>query len=119
MAATRCIVTAERIISNDRIRAYPNLTEIPYVAVDGLIEQPFGAYPGVCYGHYWFDMAHIRLFRSAAEEYRKTGDPKRLRQYYEDYIFGCDTFDDFLRKLPQETLANITALDGSQPIIDE
>lgn len=119
MAATRCIVTAERVISNDRIRAYPNLTEIPYVAVDALIEQPFGAYPGVCYGHYWFDMAHIRLFRSAAEEYRKTGDPKRLRQYYEDYIFGCDTFDEFLRKVPQETLANITALDGSQPIIDE
>ena len=117
MAATHSIVTVERIISNESIRTFPNLTEIPYLAVDALIEQPFGAYPGICYGHYWFDMAHIQMFRSASDEFRKSGNQDLLKKYYEEYIFGCETFGDFLNKIPQETFEKIKQLDGGQPII--
>lgn len=119
MAATHAIVTTEQIISNESIRAYPNLTEIPYPVVDALIEQAFGAYPGLCYGHYWFDMAHIRLFRSASDEFQRSGNSDPLKKYYADYIFGCETFDDFLKKIPPETLAKAKRLDGGQPIIVE
>ena len=117
MAATYAVVTAEQIISNESIRAYPNLTEIPYLVVDALIEQAFGAYPGLCYGHYWFDMAHIRLFRSASDAFQRSGNSDPLKKYYADYIFGCETFDDFLKKIPPETLAKVKRLDGGQPII--
>lgn len=58
MAATHSIVTTEKIIPNENIRTYPNLTEIPYAAVDALIEQPYGAYPGASYGFHWFYMDH-------------------------------------------------------------
>jgi len=119
MAATHAIVTTEQIISNESIRAYPNLTEIPYPVVDALIEQAFGAYPGLCYGHYWFDMAHIRLFRSASDEFQRSGNSDPLKKYYADYIFGCETFDDFIKKIPPETLAKAKRLDGGQPIIVE
>jgi len=117
MAATHSIVTAEQIISNACIRTFPNLTEIPYTAVDAVIEQPLGAYPGICYGYYWFDMAHIQLFRRAADELRKSGNPDPLKKYYEEFIFGCETADDFLNKIPPDTLAKIKQLDGNQPVI--
>ena len=117
MAATYSIVTAEQVISNENIRTYPNLTEIPYTAVDALIEQRYGAYPGASYGYYWFDMENIQMFRSASEEFRKSGNIGRLKKYYEEYIFGCETFEDFLAKIPKENLKKVKDLDGGQPLI--
>ncbi|HOV86152.1 MAG TPA: CoA transferase [Syntrophobacteraceae bacterium] len=117
MAACHTIVTAEQIIPNENIRTYPNLTEIPYTAVDAVIEQRFASYPGACYGFYWFDMEHILMFRSASEEFRKTGKRDALKKYYDEFIFGCETHDDFLSKLPYKTLKKIKDLDGGQPII--
>lgn len=117
MAAGHTIVTTEQVIPNENIRTYPNLTEIPYTAVDAVVEQRFGGYPGASYGYYWFDMEHILMFRSASDEFRKTGNTDKLKKYYEEYIFGCETYDDFLSKLPYTTLKKIREMDGGQPII--
>ncbi len=117
MASTYNIVTAEEIIPNENIRNYPNMTEIPYPAVDAVIKQPFGSFPGASYGHYWFDMAHIAMFRSICEEFRKTGNKDKLKRYYDEYIFGCETYDDFLSKLPYKKLREIKELDGGQPLV--
>jgi glutaconate CoA-transferase subunit A len=117
MAACHTIVTAEQLILNESIRTYPNLTEIPYTAVDAVIEQRFASYPGACYGNYWFDMEHILMFRSASEEFRKSGNKDALKKYYDDYIFGCETYDDFLAKIPYKTLKKIRDMDGGQPTI--
>jgi len=117
VASTYTIMTTEKIIPTETIRAYPNLTEIPYPAVDALIEQPYGGYPGACYGNYWFDMDHLRMFRSICDEFRKTGNKDALKKYYDEYIFGCETFDDFLEKVGYKTLKKLKNLDGGQPII--
>ena len=117
MAACHTIVTTEQLILNENIRTYPNLTEIPYTAVDAVIEQRFASYPGACYGNYWFDMEHILMFRSASEEFRKSGNKDALKKYYDDYIFGCETYDDFLSKIPYKTLKKIRDMDGGQPTI--
>lgn len=117
MAASHTVVTAEQIIPLDNIRTYPNLTEIPYTAVDAVIEQRFASYPGACYGNYWFDMEHILMFRSASDEFRKTGNKDHLKKYYDEYIFGCETYDDFLSKIPYRTLKKIRDMDGGQPMI--
>ncbi|HPC32309.1 MAG TPA: CoA transferase [Syntrophales bacterium] len=117
MAAAHSIVTTEKIIPNENIRTYPNLTEIPYAAVDALIEQPYAAYPGASYGFHWFDMDHIKMFRSICDEFRKTGKKDGLKKYYDEYIFGCETYDDFLEKISFKTLRKLRDLDGGQPII--
>jgi len=117
MAAGHTIVTTEQLIPNENIRTFPNLTEIPYTAVDAIIEQRFASYPGACYGNYWFDMEHILMFRNASEEFRKNGNKDPLKKYYDDFIFGCETYDDFLAKLPYKTLKKIREMDGGQPII--
>jgi glutaconate CoA-transferase subunit A len=117
MAAAHTIVTTERIIPNDNIRTYPNLTEIPYATVDALVEQPYGAYPGASYGYYWFDMDHIKMFRGICDEFRKTGKKDALKKYFDEYIFGCETYDDFLAKLGYKKLRELRDMDGGQPII--
>jgi len=118
-AAVNTIVTADQIISNDTIRKYPNLTEIPYPVVDAVVEQHFGSTPGASYGYYWFDMPHFLEFRSICDEFRKTGNKDKLKQYYDTYIFGCETFDDFLKQMPEEKLRKLRQMDGEQPKILE
>jgi glutaconate CoA-transferase subunit A len=117
MASTYSIVTAEKIIAEENIRNFPNMTEIPHPAVDSLVERPYGAYPGACYGFHWFDMDHIKMFRAAGEEFRQTGDKTKLKQYYDEYVFGCEDYDDFLEKISYKTLKKLNKLDGGQPIV--
>jgi glutaconate CoA-transferase subunit A len=117
MASTCTLVTVEEVIAEESIRKYPNLTEIPFAAVDALVHQPYGGYPGATYGFYWFDMEHLRMFRNVCEEFRKTGNKDKLKEYYDKYIFSCGTFDDFLNKIPEERLKRVKDLDGAQPII--
>jgi glutaconate CoA-transferase subunit A len=118
LASAHTIMTTEKIIPTDNIRLYPNLTEIPYVAVDAVIEQPFGAYPGASYGNYWFDMGHLQMYRKICEDFRKTGNQDGLKKYLDDYIFGCETFDDFLEKaVGYKQLRKLREMDGGQPII--
>ncbi len=117
MASTYTIVTTEKMIAGKAIRQFPNLTEIPFPVVDAIVHQPYGAYPGAVYGFYWFDMAHIRLFRSACEEFRKTGKKDKLEEYYNKYIFECEDHDDFIRKIPPEDLKRARMLDGGQPLL--
>ncbi len=116
-AAVNTIVTTEQIIPNSSIRNYPNLTEIPYPVVDAVVDQPFGATPGACYGHYWFDMDHIHEFRTICEDFRKTGDKEKLQAYYDKYIFDVQTFDDYLEQKPYPVLKNLCHQDGGQPIL--
>ena len=52
MAANRVILTTERIVSNDQIRRAPDRTRIPFIAVDAVVEAPFGCAPHECYGVY-------------------------------------------------------------------
>lgn len=117
MASINTIITTEEIIPEDSIRKYPNLTEIPFAAVDALIHQPYGGYPGAVYGFYWFDQDHKRMFRDIGEEFRVTGKKNRLEEYYNKYIFSCETFNDFLDKISYEQLSKVKELDGSQAII--
>lgn len=117
MASAYTIMTTEKLIPTETIRRYPNLTEIPYLVTDALVEQPFGAYPGACYGYYWFDMDHFRMYRSICEDFRKTGNKDALKRYFDYYIFGCETFDDFLEKAAgYKKLRQLKDMDGGQPI---
>ncbi len=50
MAATRVILTTERIVSNDQIRRTPDLTRIPFFTVEAVVEAPIGCAPHEGYG---------------------------------------------------------------------
>ncbi|HWQ76965.1 MAG TPA: CoA-transferase [Syntrophomonas sp.] len=53
-ACRKVIITAERIVPEMTIRDNSNAS-IPFMYVDAVVELPYGAYPGCCPGHYYWN----------------------------------------------------------------
>ncbi len=82
-AARKVIVTCERIVDTDDIRANPYQVVVPHYVVDAVCETPFGAWPGEMPGMYYFDR---RLQERIVRVDWKT--PEGTRDWYERYILG-------------------------------
>jgi glutaconate CoA-transferase subunit A len=92
MAATRVILTTERIVSNDQIRRAPDQTKIPFMTVDAVVEAPFGCAPHECYGVYEPFFKHLDMY---AELIRK--DPaKGIAEYLDRYVYGPKSWTAYL-----------------------
>jgi len=92
-ASKTTIVSCEEIVSTKFFRSNPDCTTVPYHHIDAVIGQPFGAYPTSTYGYYSFDADHIKYYQQCA---RVGGD--EYGDYLSEYIYGCETFDDFLER---------------------
>ena len=90
-ASRHVIVSCEELVSTDEIRAHPERTTVPFIYVDAVVLQPYGAYPTSTYGHYNYDAAEITAYQDAA----RTGSPA-IDEYLRRWIWGCATFDDYL-----------------------
>lgn len=92
MAATRVIMTTERIVSNDQIRRAPDQTKIPFFAVDAVVELPFGCAPHECYGVYEPMMQHMVYYVELVNK-----DPvKGMREYLDRFVYKPASWTDFL-----------------------
>ena len=98
MAADRVILTTEKIISNDEIRRSPDRTRIPFMAVDAVVEVPYGAAPHECAGCY--DPLYRRM-DEYADFTRKNGLPGAL-EYMREHIFEPRDWNAFLAKIGVE-----------------
>jgi len=88
--ARKLIITTEKIIDNDIIRATPWHTVIPFYLVDAVVEQRYGAHPCEMHGEYFFDEEHIAEWLAVSKTEEGT------KKYAEKYIFGTEDFDDYL-----------------------
>ena len=68
LAANRVILTTERIVSNEQIRRSPDHTKIPFLAVDAVVEVPFGSAPHECYGLYEPLFKHLDLYAAQTRQ---------------------------------------------------
>jgi glutaconate CoA-transferase subunit A len=59
LASRKVIISTEEVIDTEEIRRDPGRTSIPYYAVDGVVHQPYGAYPGEMQGVYASDTDHV------------------------------------------------------------
>lgn len=84
MAAKRVILTTERIVANDQIRRSPDLTKIPFFAVDAVVEVPFGAAPHECYGQYEPFFGHLDAYAQATKDDPIAGVTQYLDRYYQE-----------------------------------
>lgn len=98
MAADRVILTTEKIIANDEIRQAPDHTKIPFLAVDAVVEVPYGAAPHECAGHY--DPFYKRM-DEYADFTRKNGVEGAL-DYMREHIFEPRDWNAFLAKIGVE-----------------
>jgi acyl CoA:acetate/3-ketoacid CoA transferase alpha subunit len=92
-AARRVIVTAEKIVDTEVIRAQPDRTVIPFYIVDAVCEVPFGAHPTQMPYQYFFDEEHIAEWLSAAET------PEGVATYFDRYVFGVRDFQEYLERV--------------------
>src|SRR5207253_10298893 len=91
-AAKRLLITCERLIPNDTIRADPSLTAIPFYCVDAVCEVPFGSYPGNMPYEYFSDEKHFQEWFAAER------DLEGLNAFLEKYILGVAGFDEYLQR---------------------
>jgi len=92
IAANKVILTTERIVSNDQIRRAPDLTKIPFFAVDAVVELPFGSAPHECYGVYEPMMRHMEAYVALVNK-----DPVHgMQEYLDRFVYGPKSWIDFL-----------------------
>jgi glutaconate CoA-transferase subunit A len=91
-AAKRLIVTCERLIGGDDIRADPSRTAIPFYCVDAVCEVPFGSYPGNMPYEYFSDEVHFKEWFAAER------DPATFQTFLDKYIFGVHDFYEYLQR---------------------
>jgi len=102
MAANRVILTAERIVSNDQIRRAPDQTKIPFMAVEAVVEAPFGSAPHECYGLYEPLFAHLDAYAAGIRR-----DPEEgARAYLERYFYSPKSWTEYLDRLGLQELLN-------------
>ena len=91
-AATRLIITCERLIPNEEIRRDPSQTAIPFFCVDAVCEVPFGSYPGNMPYEYFSDEHHLCRWREVER------DLDQFRQFLDHYIYGVANFAEYLQR---------------------
>lgn len=89
----RLIITCERLIPHDEIRANPQATTIPYWCVDAVVEVPYGSHPGNMPGEYWFDEDYFKMYLESVKTEEGT------EKFYRDYIYGVKDFEEYLDKI--------------------
>jgi glutaconate CoA-transferase, subunit A len=100
MAANRVILTTERIVSNDQIRRAPDQTKIPFMAVEAVVEVPFGSAPHECYGLYEPLFAHLDAYAAGIRR-----DPEEAaRAYLERYFYSPKSWTEYLDRLGLQEL---------------
>ncbi len=100
-AATTVLVTAEKIISEEEVRRYPDRTVIPGFVVDALVEVPYGAFPHECYGLYEADFTH---FDAYVAEIKSKGI-RAVEEYLDRYVHGAPSHQEYLALFGEERLA--------------
>ncbi len=91
----RVILSTEKIVDTEEIRKESDRTFVPYFYVDAVVKAPYGSHPGNMPGMYYVDIEHLIEYRKACED--TTG--KALKEYYDTYVFGVDSFEEYLEKI--------------------
>ncbi len=104
MAANRVIMTTERIVSNDLIRRTPDQTKIPFIAVDAVVEVPYGCAPHECYGMYEPFFQHMDDYAALTKKDPEAGAAEYLERYY----YGPASWPEYLGLLGIEGILDAT-----------
>ena len=90
-ASKRVIITAERIVDEEVIRADPTRTIIPGYCVDAVCEVRYGSYPGDMPYEYFSDEDHLRQWLAADSK------PETLQPFLDKYVYGTEDFAAYLQ----------------------
>jgi len=101
-AGKKLIILAEEIISNEIIRSQPDMTVIPGIYVDHVVEAPWGAHPMAVYKYYDYDLEHIQFYMAQCQT------EEGWEKYCHEYILSVDR-KGYLKKIGEERLHELKA----------
>ena len=81
-ASSRVIVVVEELVDGRVIRADPNRTVIPGLAVDAVVVEPWGAHPSYAQGYYDRDNEFYVGWEKISRE------PAALAAYLDEFVYG-------------------------------
>jgi len=81
-AASKVIVSCERIVGREVIGKDPSRTIVPDFKVAAVVEEPFGAHPGYTPGFYDVDLAFGNLYKTASST------EEDFKKFLDDWVFG-------------------------------
>lgn len=103
MSGRTILVSVEEIVDTDVVRRDPNRTVIPGFRVAAIVPAPFGAHPYQCQGYYDADAA----FRKEYAEVTRTREG--FERFLDEWVYGVEDHDAYLRKLGPERLDALRA----------
>jgi glutaconate CoA-transferase subunit A len=86
------IVVVEELVDEGVIRADPNRTLIPGLAVDAVVVEPWGAHPSYAQGYYDRDNEFYVGWEKISQ------DPAALTRYLDQYIYGVRDRAEYVAK---------------------
>jgi glutaconate CoA-transferase subunit A len=93
-ASRRVIVVVEELVDEAVIRADPNRTLIPGLAVDAVVVEPWGAHPSYAQGYYDRDNAFYVGWEKISR------DPAALEQYLATWVYGVRDRAEYVARFP-------------------
>jgi acyl CoA:acetate/3-ketoacid CoA transferase alpha subunit/acyl CoA:acetate/3-ketoacid CoA transferase beta subunit len=107
-AKNGAIVSVEKIVDTDFIRANSHLTRLPAQLVRAVVELPFGAHPGGFYGR------PVTTCKSYAEDYdfivdfrNANRDPDKFAAWLDQWVLGCRDHHDYLKRVGPSRLTDL------------
>jgi glutaconate CoA-transferase subunit A len=104
-AADRTIVTVEKVISNEELRANPYRTSI--ASVDAVVRAPYGSHPFASPGHYLEDATHIKEYVAAATPMIKDNNRAAFDAYLDTYIREPKSHAEYLTRIGFERVLSL------------
>ncbi len=104
-AATRTIVTCEKIVSTDEIKKAPTLTTVPQYVVDAVVELPFCSHPWNMPYAYAYDLPfHMKMMAEI-----DTADG--FKSWIDEWAFGCKDHEEYCEKVGWARLKKLAQIE--------
>lgn len=112
LASKLVIVSAEKIVSEESLRD-GQTNAIPDLAVDVIVEAPYGAHPTAVFGCYDNDPWWFKEYLAASK------DDAKMNKWLQEWVFDVGSHEGYLEKLGTKRLDHIKSdpLKGYNPTI--
>lgn len=108
IAAKKCIVIAEEIVTEEEIRKDPTKNSIPQFCVDAVVHAPYGAHPSQVYNYYDYDPDFYKMYDKVSST---TED---FKAFVKEWIYDVKDNDAYIDKLGASRLAKLKVVPGFQ-----
>jgi glutaconate CoA-transferase subunit A len=106
IAAKRCIVTCEELVTDEYIRREPERASIPGFVIDAVVHVPYGAHPSQCYNYYDYDSLYYMMYDKVSST------QEDFDQFIREWVIDTKDHEGYLNKLGGTRLINLKTVSG-------